>query len=153
MLGLATCPIFECRLTIIRVLHELGSLIAKSESSWDDQRIREEQLTSILVRLIRRQITGQTAKKILAMLFDGDHRPVEQIIESENLLLHPMTQDEYRTLAHRLVTENEKMVRAIKEKNQRGKIKWFVGQMIQQGEEGRVEADRAEKALEDLMQI
>ncbi|KAF2234036.1 Glutamyl-tRNA amidotransferase subunit B, mitochondrial [Viridothelium virens] len=135
------------------VLHELGSLLATSDISWHDQPVKETHLASILVRLIRREITSKTSKQLLAMIFNGDPRPVEKIIEDENLSLRPMSKEEYLSLAQNLIAENGDMVRAITEKNQKGKIMWFVGQMMRQGEEGRMEADKAKKVLEELMEL
>lgn len=134
-----------------RVLHELGSLLATSEVSWHDHVVREEHLASILVRLIRREITSRTSKQLLAMLFDGDRRSVQQIVQDENLFLRPMTRDEYVSLARKLLSDNDQIVQSIKRKNQKGKISWFVGQLIRQGEDGRVEADKARSVLEELM--
>ena len=142
---------FSHVLTATRVLHELGNLLAISDVSWHAHTIRETHLASILVRLVRREITNKTSRQLLAMLFNGDKRQVEQIIRDENLFLRPMTDDEYVSLAQKLLDDNTEMVRAIKEKNQKGKISWFVGQMIRQAEEGRVEADRARTVVENLM--
>ncbi|KAL9088058.1 MAG: hypothetical protein Q9165_006399 [Trypethelium subeluteriae] len=135
------------------VLHELGSLLATLDVSWHDQPVKEADLASILVRLIRREITSKTSKQLLAMLFNGDQRPVGKIIQDENLSLRPMSEKEYVSLAQNLIADNGDMVRAITEKNQKGKIMWFVGQMMRQGEEGRVEADKAKKVLEVLMKL
>ena len=138
---------------IARVLHEFGTLLSTSNVSWEENPVKEAHLASILVRLVRRGVTSKTAKQLLVMLFNGDQRSVEQIIKDENLFLNPMTRDEYVSLARQLLAANQEMVRAIKEKKQKGKIMWFVGQMLRQGQEGRVEADRARTVLEDLMDL
>ncbi|KAI9658785.1 MAG: hypothetical protein M1821_002345 [Bathelium mastoideum] len=135
------------------VLHELGSLLAMSEVSWEDQPIREEQLASIIVALTQGQITGKTSKQLLAMIFSGDKRPVAQIIEDDDLLLRRMPEEDYVLLARQLLASNDQMVRAIKDRNQGNKIMWFVGQMIQQGGDGRVDPARAREVLIKLMDL
>lgn len=84
------------------------------------------------------------------MVFDGDKRAVELIIDGEGLALQSLPQDEYVTMAKTLLQENEDKVRQIQEEKQLGKVKWFVGQMVRQGE-GKVEAQRAEATLKDLL--
>ncbi|KAI9871533.1 MAG: hypothetical protein M1830_002781, partial [Pleopsidium flavum] len=97
-----------------------------------------------------KKITGRTAKQILAMKFAGDNRGVNDIIGQDRLLLVPMTKEDYTTLAQDLIDHNDHMVRQIKEKGQVGKIQWFVGQMMRNGEEGRMEAEKAEAVLREL---
>lgn len=103
---------------------------------------------------MRRQITGRTAKQLLSSLFStNDARPMSQIIHDESLLLRPMDREEYVVLARELLDANPDMVRAVVEKGQQGKIGWFVGQMVRRGEEGRVEAGRAEEVVRELLGV
>ena len=97
------------------------------------------------------RITGRTAKQILAMKFAGDERDINDIIEGGGLWLEPMDKDEYVILAQDLLEHNDQMVKEIKEKGRIGKLQWFVGQMMRQGEEGRVEAKKAEAVLKELL--
>lgn len=130
---------------------ELGGLFGNDE--WSATRVPAKELASIILHVLRRQITGRTAKALLAAIFGGDGRTVEQIIAEDNLTLRPISQQEYVTMAQSLLDENPDMVKVIKEKQQLGKIRWFVGQMIRQGDEGTVEAEAAESVLRDLLQI
>jgi aspartyl-tRNA(Asn)/glutamyl-tRNA(Gln) amidotransferase subunit B len=43
------------------------------------------------------------------------------------------------------------MVEQIRAKNQLGKLGWFVGQMMRMGEKGRVEAQKADEILRELI--
>ncbi|KAK0881541.1 hypothetical protein LTR87_004682 [Friedmanniomyces endolithicus] len=124
------------------VLHELGGLLTTHQRSWDDVRVTADELKNILLCLHRKQITTRVAKQLLADLFQRAPAPaarpsVEQLIETGNLRLRPLSEEEYRDLARRIMEESPEMVKAVREKGQKGKVMWFVGQMVRQGEEGR----------------
>ncbi|BCS22433.1 glutamyl-tRNA(Gln) amidotransferase subunit PET112 [Aspergillus puulaauensis] len=133
------------------VLHELGGLLTKADLAWDAGRVTAESLASIIDQLQRQKITGATAKQVLAMVFDGDQRPIIQLLEEENLLLRPLSREEYISLAEAAIELNPQMVEQIRSKNQLGKLGWFVGQMMRMGEKGRVEAQKADATLRELI--
>ncbi|KAI9369359.1 GatB/GatE catalytic domain-containing protein [Aspergillus egyptiacus] len=133
------------------VLHELGGLLTKADLPWDAERVTAQSLAAIIEHLQRNQITGATAKQVLSMLFNGDRRPVAQLLEEENLLLRPLSRDEYVALAEAAIAQNPQMVEQIRSKNQLGKLGWFVGQMMRTGEKGRVEAQKADAILRELI--
>ncbi|KAK4955251.1 hypothetical protein LTR10_007446 [Elasticomyces elasticus] len=146
------------------VLHELGGLLATHQRSWDDVRVTADELKDLLVCLHKNEITARAAKQILAELFqrqpapDGpywpsmDTRPsVEQLIDAGNLRLRPLSEDEYEKLAMQIMDANPDIVKAVREKGQKGKVMWFVGQMVRQGEEGTVEPEKAKVVIERLM--
>lgn len=107
-------------------------------------------MADILINLHENKITGATAKRLLGMVFDGDKRSIETIIDSEGLALQPMPQEQYVKMAQAFLKENKDKVKQIQEKKQLGKVKWFVGQMVRQGE-GKIEAQRAEATLRNLL--
>ncbi|CAG7985455.1 unnamed protein product [Penicillium salamii] len=133
------------------VLHELGGLLTKSDRAWDAEIVPAQSLAHLIDQLQRKRITGPTAKLVLATIFDGDRRPVSQILEEENLLLRPLSRDEYVALAQSVMALNPQMIEQIRSKNQLGKLGWFVGQMMRTGEKGRVEAPKAEEILRELI--
>ena len=133
------------------VLHELGGLLSISETPFTADLVPAPQLASIVLHLLRKEVTGRTAKALLSMVFAGDARAVEQIVQEENLLLRPLSEEEYRQLAQSLIDENPKMVEAV-QKGQMGKVMWFVGQMMR-AEEGRVEAKKAEDVVKRLLNM
>ncbi|KAL5339188.1 GatB/GatE catalytic domain-containing protein [Aspergillus crustosus] len=133
------------------VLHELGALLTKADLPWDPERVPARSLATILDQLQRKQITGATAKQVLAMVFEGDRRPVLQLLEEENLILRPLSREEYIALAEAALKLNPEMVEQIRKKNQLGKLAWFVGQMMRSGEKGRMEAKKAEAILRELV--
>ena len=85
------------------------------------------------------------------MVFDGDRRPIAQLVEEENLVLRPLSREEYLALAESAISLNPQMVEQIRSKNQLGKLGWFVGQMMRMGEKGRVEAPKADEILRELI--
>ncbi|KAF2746988.1 hypothetical protein M011DRAFT_403397 [Sporormia fimetaria CBS 119925] len=131
------------------VLMELGALLKDEE--WSPDRVPSDQLASIISHLLRKQITGRTAKLLLSLKFDGDARPVDQIIADEDLLLQPLSHDEYVAMAKALLGEKPDVVKDIVEKGRHGKVKWFVGQMMARGAEGTVEPGTAEEVLKGLL--
>ncbi|KAL4795531.1 Glutamyl-tRNA amidotransferase subunit B, mitochondrial [Aspergillus venezuelensis] len=132
-------------------LHELGGLLTKADLPWDAERVTANSLASIIDKLQRKQITGATAKQVLAMVFDGDKRPIPQLLEEENLILRPLSREEYIALAQAAIESNPQMVEQIRDKNQLGKLGWFVGQMMRMGEKGRVEAHKADAILREII--
>lgn len=133
------------------VLHELGGLLTKTNRAWDAEIVPAPSLAHIVDQLQRKRITGPTAKLVLATVFDGDRRSVPQLLEEENLLLRPLSREEYVALAESAIALNPQMVEQIRSKNQLGKLGWFVGQMMRTGEKGRVEAPKAEDILRELI--
>ncbi|OGM42123.1 glutamyl-tRNA(Gln) amidotransferase [Aspergillus bombycis] len=105
----------------------------------------------IIDHVQRKRITGPTAKQVLAMVFDGDPRAIPQLLDEENLLLRPLSREEYVALAEAAIRQNPQMVEQIRAKNQLGKLGWFVGQMMRMGEKGRVEAPKADAVLRELI--
>ena len=134
------------------VLHELGGLLAKSDLSWDPDRVPAQALAEIVDHLARKKITGTTAKSLLAMVFDGDARAVRQIIEEDNLLLQPLSREEYVALAEDIIRRSPKMAAQIREKGQLGKLGFFVGQMMRL-EAGRMEPQKAEETIRELLGV
>ncbi|KAJ5728292.1 hypothetical protein N7493_004622 [Penicillium malachiteum] len=133
------------------VLHELGGLLTKADRSWDAEIVPARSLAELVHHLQIKKITGPTAKQVLAVIFEGDRRPVAQILEDENLLLRPLSRDEYAVLASAAIALNPGMAMSIRSKNQLGKLGWFVGQVMRMGEKGRVEAPKAEEVLRELI--
>jgi aspartyl-tRNA(Asn)/glutamyl-tRNA(Gln) amidotransferase subunit B len=135
-------------------LHELGGLLATSGTTWGENPVDETTLADILTFLSLKKITGTTAKTLLSLkLYGSDSRPVPQIISEDKLILQPMPEDELRDLANEVMRGNERMVRAVREKGEVGKVGWFVGQMVRRGGEGRVEAREAEKMVREVLGV
>ncbi|KAF2773588.1 hypothetical protein EJ03DRAFT_264809 [Teratosphaeria nubilosa] len=143
------------------ILHEMGGLLAASEdiTSWADLTITPAELAEILMLLSRKRITARAAKQLLAMLFDAssDRRPkVASIIDEEGLWFTPLSEAEYESLAQGIIDNNPKMVANVKKdllKGQKGKVMWFVGQMVRKGEEGTVEPEKAREVVERLLGV
>lgn len=135
-------------------LHELGGLLTTSDTAWSEMNITEADLAELLYNLQQKQITSRTAKHLLSSLYestDQTRRTVEQLIDDGNLRLRPLTEEGYIELAQQVMSENPVMVTAVKEKGQKGKVMWFVGQMVRRGEEGTVEPEEARRVVEGLL--
>ncbi len=132
-------------------MHELGGLLATSGKNWDGNPIDKVDFADLLLALLRKEITGRTAKHILSVLFHGDKRGVATIIEQEHLQLIPLDDSDYRILASSVLERYPDIVEQIRVKGQTKKIQFLVGQMIREGEEGRVEAMKCEEFLNLLL--
>jgi aspartyl-tRNA(Asn)/glutamyl-tRNA(Gln) amidotransferase subunit B len=139
------------------VLHELGGLQTSNEESWDSITISPTELADIIANVMHKQITARVAKQLLSTLNDmpaqASRPTVEQLIEDGNLRLRPLSLQEYETLAQSIMDENPDMVSAVKDKGQKGKAMWFVGQMVRRGEEGTVEPEQARVVVERLLAL
>jgi aspartyl-tRNA(Asn)/glutamyl-tRNA(Gln) amidotransferase subunit B len=136
------------------VIHELGGLLGKTDTSWDQCRVTAGQLASVIILLQEGKITNASAKQILSLVFEGDVRNVNTIAEMENMLVQDIDAETYTAAARRLVEGNVDMVKAIKEKGQHGKVMWFVGQMMREmAKEHRKGSVNAEKAKAAVLQV
>ncbi|KZZ94571.1 mitochondrial cytochrome c oxidase assembly factor [Ascosphaera apis ARSEF 7405] len=138
------------------VLHELGGLFSKAaevdpEVVWSATRVPAKKLAEIVYLQNTRQITSSSAKQLLAMIFEGDERPVLRIVEEDDMRLAPMSKEEYVALAQEVMDAYPQMVEQVREKKQLGKIGFFVGQVVRRGEKGRVEAQKADEVLKELL--
>ncbi|WPH04317.1 Hypothetical protein R9X50_00720600 [Acrodontium crateriforme] len=143
------------------ILHELGGLLTSQSdgipSNWTDVNVNPAELADLLAALAHKEVTARAAKQLLGMLQDDDIRTtsetfsVEQLIDEHGLRLRPLTDKGYLELAQAIVEANPDMVAAVRDKGQKGKVMWFVGQMVRQGEEGTVEPEKARKVVEGLL--
>jgi aspartyl-tRNA(Asn)/glutamyl-tRNA(Gln) amidotransferase subunit B len=139
------------------VIHELGGLQTSNEESWESISVTSSELADIIVNVTEKQITARVAKQLLSTLNDlpeDDARPsVEQLIDEGNLRLRPLSEQEYEALAQSIMEENPEMVSAVRDKGQKGKAMWFVGQMVRRGEEGTVEPEQARVVIERMLDV
>ncbi|KAI4733056.1 hypothetical protein E4T50_16389 [Aureobasidium sp. EXF-12298] len=136
------------------VLHEIGGLLASDGREWSDLAITTKELASLLANLMSKQITARVGKQILQQLYEedsDDRMSVDTRIDEGNLRLHPISREEYIELAQSIMDENPDMVSAVRDKGQKGKTMWFVGQMVRRAEEGTVEAEKAKEIIEELL--
>ncbi|KAI4703647.1 hypothetical protein J4E89_009869 [Alternaria sp. Ai002NY15] len=133
------------------VLMELGSLF--QDEPWDPNRVPADYLAGVISHIRRKEVTSPSAKRLLAIKFEGDERSVSEVVHQENLLLQPLSQEEYVKLAQTLLKEKPDMVRDITEKGQVKKVGWFVGQMVMRAPDGSVEPDKAKEVLLNLLGV
>lgn len=142
------------RTTANFLLHELGGHIQTTQTPFSENPITPSTFASLIYHLLTSQITNRTAKSLLAMLFSNpdETRSIAEIIDDEKLRLIPMTDAAYMELARGIMEDNEAMIGKVRAEGEgSGKIGWFVGQMVRGGEEGRVEASRAEEVVRGLL--
>ena len=139
------------------ILHELGGLLTTKNTEWSQMNIPAQDFAHLLSNLDYKQITARSAKQLLARLherpLDHSRQPVGDLIDEMNLRLRPLSNEAYEALAKEVMDENPDMVAAVREKRQKGKMMWIVGQMVRRGEEGTVEPERAKKVVEHLLKL
>ena len=126
----------------------------------------------VLSQIIHRQMTGvitqQSARQLLAHcrvpppdLPESTASPntdttaaseaIDRLIDDLGLRFQPLSDAEYRKLVQEAIASNPDMANKAREeqvkskKSKKGKMMWFVGQVMKNGEKGRVEAEKAEK--------
>lgn len=109
-------------------------------------------MASIVRNLLEGRITGTTAKELLAIIFEGDSRDVETIVQEENMGFQSLPREVYMEMAQGLIGENSEIVHQIQSKGKHGKIQWLVGQMMRQGK-GKMEASKAEATLKEILGV
>ena len=134
------------------VLHELGSLFTKSESSWSAHLVPTSKLADLLRYLMTDKIITRSAKQILEMVFYGDPRSVDAIVQEENMAMVDIPEEEYETVAKSLIQQHGSMVEAIKTKGQKGKVMWFVGQMLRELGQS-AQAEKAKQIICRLLDV
>jgi aspartyl-tRNA(Asn)/glutamyl-tRNA(Gln) amidotransferase subunit B len=128
---------------------ELGSLF--KDEPWSATRVSPKFLANVITSIRHNEITTRSAKRMLAMKFEGDERTTHAMINEEDLLLKPLSADEYVALARTVLDEKPDMVRDIKEKGQVKKAMYFVGQMVNRSPDGSVEPKRAEQVVKEVL--
>lgn len=142
------------------VLHEMGGLShpeANEENplgitDTGDCLIKATNLAQLLSLLTGMKITGKTAKKVLAELFEAgiqnvDTRP-EAIVDKLGLWYKPLSNREYIDMAKSVLDSN-----VIEEilAGKTGKLNFLVGQMMRMDTDGRVDPQQATAVLQKLM--
>lgn len=138
------------------VIHELGGLLTVEDRTWHQLLITPTEMADILAELLQKQITARSAKRLVMILDeagDASRSSVAQLIEEHGLQLTPLDEQGYIDLAQRLIDDNPDKVSAIKQKGQQGKVMWFVGQMVRQGEEGTIVPEKAREVVEQILEL
>ncbi|KAK5135762.1 hypothetical protein LTR08_004748 [Meristemomyces frigidus] len=138
------------------IIHELGGLLTTTELNWESMNVTPGELADVLVNLHNKHITARVAKQLLSTLIEtpaSARSSVEQLIDDGKLRLRPLSEEQYQAFAAQIMDDNPEMVVAVREKGQKGKIMWFVGQMVRRGEEGTVEPEKAREVFDKLLVV
>lgn len=152
-------------------LHELGGLA----TPFEELHITPNELAEVVVFLLGKKITGRSAKSVVQQIslstpsppcpsssdstFSDNTTPIDRnsdgrdglvvkILNDQNMWIKEMSDEEYTTLARSIITSHPEEVARIKQKGQVGKIMFFVGLMVKNESEGRVDARRAKQVFE-----
>ena len=106
-------------------------------------------MATIIESLTERRITGRTAQHLLALIYDGDTRDINEIIRQQELTLRDISDKEYHDTARGLVESHPEMAAKVL-RGDKGKLQWFVGQFMRQAD-GKVDAQKASKVLRSLL--
>jgi aspartyl-tRNA(Asn)/glutamyl-tRNA(Gln) amidotransferase subunit B len=140
------------RLAANWVLHELGSLLTTEERVWATNPVPPLAMAHIIRHLLSDDITGNSAKTVLKMIFNGDDRSVREIIREEELGFSELSVETYEAIAKEIIDQNPQEVRAIAKKAQRGKLQYLVGQMMRHEKSRHMRPLTVEKTFLALIQ-
>ena len=142
------------------VLHEMGGLVAdaiEDENALQMTRdgdciIPYRKLGDLIHHIENGRITGQSAKRLLALLFHmgtaDEQKEVKKMIDEERLWFSPLSPEEYEELARSIL--DLKVVEEILG-GKEGKINFLLGKMMRADSEGRVDAKEATAVLQRVI--
>ncbi|CZT52177.1 related to PET112 protein [Rhynchosporium secalis] len=143
------------------VLHEMGGLSSPFADEGNPLQMTSEgqciisstNLASLLTYLTANKITGKTAKKLLAILFENGletkEETVEAVVEREGLWFTPLPEQEMEDLA-RSVLDDKTVEEILAGKT--GKINFLLGKMMRADAEGRIDAVKATEVLNRVIE-
>ena len=131
------------------ILHEVGGHLSMTATPFETNPISASTLASLLQELEVGTITGHSAKSILGMVFEGDDRGIPEIIKQDRFAVQQLDEESYHRLAQAVVERFPDMADKVR-KGQKGKLQWFVGQLMRQ-REGKIDAQKAAAALKPLL--
>ena len=112
-------------------------------------------MANILISILDNHITPSTAKQLLRIIFNGDTRSVNQIIEEEDMVFKPLSEADYHHLIRDIMSQEPASVEKAKKDWAVGKqstFMWFVGQVMKKGGKS-AEAHKAKAVLRDCLGI
>jgi aspartyl-tRNA(Asn)/glutamyl-tRNA(Gln) amidotransferase subunit B len=147
------------------VLHEMGGLVSDAAEEENALRITSDgdcvipdiQLSSLIHYLDSNQITGKTAKRLLSSLFEnetnGMRESVKEMIDEGGLWFTPLSEEKYEELARSVVDAHPQIAEeaSVRDKKGKGRLNFLVGQMMRKDDEGRMDPQRATKAIEQII--
>ncbi|KAF4624115.1 hypothetical protein G7Y89_g14055 [Cudoniella acicularis] len=143
------------------VLHEMGGLTHVDADEENPLRMTAEgdcvidykNLASLIHYLDTNKITGKSAKRVLAKLFEqglsGMENTTKEVIEEAGLWFHPLSNEQYEELA-RSVLDMKVVEQILAGKD--GKINFLVGQMMRKDGDGKVDPQVATAVLRRLIE-
>jgi aspartyl-tRNA(Asn)/glutamyl-tRNA(Gln) amidotransferase subunit B len=135
------------------VLHELGRLLTLHAREWTPEIVPAAHMGKIVDLLRKDQLTQTSAKELLRMVFEGDSREVEGIAREEKLFFSSLSEAEYAELATSVIGQHPEVVDNIVSKGKVSQVKYLLGQMMKQGERGRIQATTAEEVLKQHLRL
>jgi aspartyl-tRNA(Asn)/glutamyl-tRNA(Gln) amidotransferase subunit B len=143
------------------VLHEMGGLVANATEDDNALQMTSEgeciiphrKLADLIHHLDNNRVTGNSAKKLLASLFQmgtaDEQKEVKQMIDEEGLWFNPLSSQEYEDLARSIL--DMKVVEEILG-GKEGKINFLLGKLMRADGEGRVDAKEATTVLRRIIE-
>ena len=134
------------------ILHEFGALLSTPTSqAFSSALVPPRTLATILHVQQTSAIDRTTAKSILAKVFNGDDRDINEIIHVESSK-NVMSPQQYEDMAEETMSKNPKMVKDIREKGKVGKLQGLLGLMMRAGK-GAVKPQKAEEVLRRKLRL
>ncbi|KAL9123753.1 MAG: hypothetical protein Q9217_006848 [Psora testacea] len=134
------------------VLHEIGALLSTDPMNpFSSSLVPPHSVARILHNQQSSLIDRTTAKSILAKVFHGDDRDINEIIRVESSRITKSPQ-QYEAMAEDVIRNNPRMVNDIKEKGRVGKLQGLIGLMMRAGK-GALNPRKAEEVLREKLGV
>jgi aspartyl-tRNA(Asn)/glutamyl-tRNA(Gln) amidotransferase subunit B len=133
------------------VLMELGALLSSDERPWKENLVTSRRLADIIYCLQKNEITMDSARTILKLVYHGDQRSTRTIIDQEDLKFSELPEEVYIEIAESVIQKYPQHVADIVNKGKTGKIQFLMGQMMRHERRSDMRAPLAEKILRQLI--
>lgn len=148
------------------VLHSLGGLVsdipeeenALQMTSAGDCVVPHRELASLVYLLDSNKITGKTAKRLLPALFEnetkGIKKSVAKMVDEGGLWFTPLSDQRYEEIARSVCDAHPPIVEEVLvgDKKGKAKLKFLLGQMMRQDDEGRMDPQIASKMIDRIVE-
>jgi aspartyl-tRNA(Asn)/glutamyl-tRNA(Gln) amidotransferase subunit B len=128
------------------VLHKIGSLLSTHERTWTAELVPVAKLARIISLVVTNKLTDGSATRVLQLIFEGDTRDVDAIVDREGLAFEPLPLEVYEDLATQVIAKYPDIVTDIG-KGKHGKLNFLLGEVMKSGPRGRMQASTITEVL------
>jgi aspartyl-tRNA(Asn)/glutamyl-tRNA(Gln) amidotransferase subunit B len=130
------------------MLSDWSRLFNSANRDWEKVRVRPAQLAELVGLIDAGRITGAQAKTAFDLMWESGKGPEE--IAREQGMEVVGSEDDLAPIVDKVIAENDRLVDAIKNKGETGKVNALVGQVMRETK-GKAKPDLVQKLLRDRL--